>query len=162
MSNVIAIASVVSEIWLATDRQTDRQTHTHSLLSSVKFAKSMTLLHKKRAYGRAIQQYQSLYSFLLYNNVWVKQKPFQHTNKKALKYMIFLFCFVKAGRVYVGVYVCSVMFPHCVEVYATVWRSMCVQGYFPTVWRMCVQLYFPGVVLCVFSDISPVWSMCVQ
>ena len=38
VSNVIAIASLVSEIWLATERQTDTHTDT-VLVSSVKFSK---------------------------------------------------------------------------------------------------------------------------
>ena len=40
VSNVIAIASLVSEIWLATERLTYRHTHTQTdTVSSVKFAK---------------------------------------------------------------------------------------------------------------------------
>ena len=44
VSNVIAIAGLVSEIWLATERQTDRHRHIHTQtdtvsVSSVKLAK---------------------------------------------------------------------------------------------------------------------------
>ena len=34
MSNLIAIVSLVSEIWLVMERQTDRQTDTHTLTDS--------------------------------------------------------------------------------------------------------------------------------
>ena len=43
MSNLIVIVSLVSEIWLATERQTDR----HGLSSTVKFAKSLMTLQTK-------------------------------------------------------------------------------------------------------------------
>ena len=41
VSNVIAIASLFAEIWLATERQTDRQTDTHARTSTLKLGKSL-------------------------------------------------------------------------------------------------------------------------
>ena len=37
LSNLIAVASLVSEIWLATKRQADRQRHTHKISSILNF-----------------------------------------------------------------------------------------------------------------------------
>ena len=48
VSNVIAIASLVSEIWLATERQTDTHTDT-VLVSSVKFSKVAHDFAKKKS-----------------------------------------------------------------------------------------------------------------